>query len=49
MKNWTIGKQIFAGFTSVLAIMAVLGLFSVWRLSVIRHEAVDVNATPPCR
>jgi methyl-accepting chemotaxis protein len=47
MKNWTIGKQIFAGFTAVLTIMAMLGLFSVWRLAVIRQEAIAVNDDLP--
>ena len=47
MRNWTIGKQIFTGFTAVLGIMALLGLFSVWRLAVIRQEARAVNDNLP--
>ena len=47
MKNWTIGKRIFAGFGAVLAIMAMLGTFTTVRLLAVRHDARDIADNLP--
>jgi methyl-accepting chemotaxis protein len=47
MKNWTIGKRIFAGFGAVLAIMAMLGTFTTVRLLAVRHDAHDIAGNLP--
>ncbi|MBK7670624.1 MAG: hypothetical protein IPJ24_04390 [bacterium] len=48
MKNWTIGKRIFAGFGAVLAIMAMLGTFTTVRLMAVRHDRATSPPTCPC-
>ncbi|MBK8167799.1 MAG: MCP four helix bundle domain-containing protein [bacterium] len=47
MRNWTIGKRIFAGFGAVLAIMATLGAFSALQMMAIRGDAREIAANLP--
>jgi len=39
MKNWTIGKRIIFGFTSIILIAIALGLFAYSRLVTINHHS----------
>src|SRR5450756_1533343 len=42
MKNWTIKKRIASGFTAIVGITLVLGLFAWGRLSTIRQGTAEI-------
>jgi methyl-accepting chemotaxis protein len=43
MKNWTIGRRIVTGFTSVLAITLALGAYALTQVVSIEREAVSIG------